>query len=93
MNMVTFSFGHDSECGILTLMWFAMFVLFVCFLMSGILLYFIIVRTLHYQERVLPLYFSLGGDCHLLIKRNQYIISIMRYLGMSCHTNTNAKCL
>ncbi|XP_056091878.1 arf-GAP with Rho-GAP domain, ANK repeat and PH domain-containing protein 1 isoform X1 [Rhinichthys klamathensis goyatoka] len=37
-------------------------------------------RTLHYQERVLPLYFSLGRHCHLLIKRNQYIISIMRYL-------------
>ncbi|XP_067295216.1 arf-GAP with Rho-GAP domain, ANK repeat and PH domain-containing protein 1 isoform X2 [Pseudorasbora parva] len=37
-------------------------------------------RTLHYQERILPLYFSLSCHSHLLIKRNQYIISIMRYL-------------
>ncbi|KAL1274042.1 hypothetical protein QQF64_026856 [Cirrhinus molitorella] len=37
-------------------------------------------RTLHYQERVLPVYFSLSCNSHLLIKRNHYIISIMRYL-------------
>ncbi|XP_067263337.1 arf-GAP with Rho-GAP domain, ANK repeat and PH domain-containing protein 1 [Chanodichthys erythropterus] len=37
-------------------------------------------RTLHYQERVLPLYFSLSCHCHLLIKRNHYILGIMRYL-------------
>ncbi|XP_043096048.1 arf-GAP with Rho-GAP domain, ANK repeat and PH domain-containing protein 1-like isoform X2 [Puntigrus tetrazona] len=37
-------------------------------------------RTLHYQERVLPIYFSLSCYSHLLIKRNHYIVSITRYL-------------
>ncbi|KAI2664802.1 Arf-GAP with Rho-GAP domain, ANK repeat and PH domain-containing protein 1 [Labeo rohita] len=37
-------------------------------------------RTLHYQERVLPIYFSLSCQSHLLIKRNHFIFSIMRFL-------------
>ncbi|XP_073808262.1 arf-GAP with Rho-GAP domain, ANK repeat and PH domain-containing protein 1 [Danio rerio] len=37
-------------------------------------------RRLHYQERVLPVYFSLSNDCHLLVKKNHSIIRIMRYL-------------
>ncbi|XP_026112683.1 arf-GAP with Rho-GAP domain, ANK repeat and PH domain-containing protein 1-like [Carassius auratus] len=37
-------------------------------------------RTLHYQVRVLPVYFSLSSFSHLLIKRNHYIVSIKRYL-------------
>lgn len=37
-------------------------------------------RMLHYHEKVLPLYFSLGPQCHLLVKRNHYVSSIMKYL-------------
>ncbi|XP_051968853.1 arf-GAP with Rho-GAP domain, ANK repeat and PH domain-containing protein 1 isoform X3 [Xyrauchen texanus] len=46
-------------------------------------------RTLHHQEKVLPLYFSIGTHCHLLIKKNQYVTSIMRYLE---HKENVSKC-
>ncbi|KAK6322287.1 hypothetical protein J4Q44_G00070790 [Coregonus suidteri] len=34
-------------------------------------------RPLHYQERVLTIYFSLGKDCHLVVKRNCYMEAIL----------------
>lgn len=83
----TLSIERDSGCG------FCDYEIQLCECIYCIMIYFIIERTLHYQDRVLPIYFSLSCHSHLLIKRNQYIISITRYLGMFHHTNTNALCL
>uniref|UniRef100_A0A4W5P1Z8 ArfGAP with RhoGAP domain, ankyrin repeat and PH domain 1 n=1 Tax=Hucho hucho TaxID=62062 RepID=A0A4W5P1Z8_9TELE len=37
-------------------------------------------RPLHYQERALTIYFSLGKDCHLVVKRNCYMEAILTYI-------------
>ncbi|XP_065106556.1 arf-GAP with Rho-GAP domain, ANK repeat and PH domain-containing protein 1 [Paramisgurnus dabryanus] len=37
-------------------------------------------RTVHHNEKVLPLYFTLGPQQHLLIKKNYYVESIKNYL-------------
>uniref|UniRef100_A0A673YKB3 ArfGAP with RhoGAP domain, ankyrin repeat and PH domain 1 n=1 Tax=Salmo trutta TaxID=8032 RepID=A0A673YKB3_SALTR len=34
-------------------------------------------RPLHYQEQVLTIYFSLGKDCHLVVKKNCYMEAIL----------------
>ncbi|XP_056603379.1 arf-GAP with Rho-GAP domain, ANK repeat and PH domain-containing protein 1 isoform X1 [Triplophysa dalaica] len=39
-------------------------------------------RMLHYSEKVLTVYFSPVLKCNLLVKKNQYISSILKYLGM-----------
>ncbi|KAA0716922.1 Arf-GAP with [Triplophysa tibetana] len=39
-------------------------------------------RMLHYREKVSPVYFSPGLQCNLLVKKNHYISSILKYLGM-----------
>uniref|UniRef100_W5KBD2 ArfGAP with RhoGAP domain, ankyrin repeat and PH domain 1a n=1 Tax=Astyanax mexicanus TaxID=7994 RepID=W5KBD2_ASTMX len=41
-------------------------------------------RELHFEEKVLPLYFSLGPDCHLLVKKSQYSNDIKNYLSSLC---------
>uniref|UniRef100_A0AAZ3R369 ArfGAP with RhoGAP domain, ankyrin repeat and PH domain 1 n=1 Tax=Oncorhynchus tshawytscha TaxID=74940 RepID=A0AAZ3R369_ONCTS len=38
-------------------------------------------RPLHYQERALAIYFSLGKDCHLVVKRNCYMEAMLIYIG------------
>ncbi|XP_049333228.1 arf-GAP with Rho-GAP domain, ANK repeat and PH domain-containing protein 1 isoform X3 [Astyanax mexicanus] len=38
-------------------------------------------RELHFEEKVLPFYFSLGPDCHLLVKKSQYSNDIKNYLS------------
>ncbi|XP_071188805.1 arf-GAP with Rho-GAP domain, ANK repeat and PH domain-containing protein 1-like isoform X1 [Salvelinus alpinus] len=38
-------------------------------------------RPLHYQERALTIYFSLGKDCHLVVKKNCYMEAILTYIA------------
>lgn len=38
-------------------------------------------RPLHHQERALAIYFSLGKDCHLVVKRNCYMEAMLIYIG------------
>ncbi|KAI4894877.1 hypothetical protein NFI96_030305 [Prochilodus magdalenae] len=38
-------------------------------------------RELHYQEKVLPVYFSLGPDSHLLVRKSHYSSDIKAYLS------------
>uniref|UniRef100_A0A4W5K9C0 ArfGAP with RhoGAP domain, ankyrin repeat and PH domain 1 n=1 Tax=Hucho hucho TaxID=62062 RepID=A0A4W5K9C0_9TELE len=38
-------------------------------------------RPLHYQEQALTIYFSLGKDCHLVVKRNCYMEAMLIYIG------------
>lgn len=38
-------------------------------------------RPLHYQEQVLTIYFSLGKDCHLVVKKNCYMEAILTNIG------------
>uniref|UniRef100_A0A673YS93 ArfGAP with RhoGAP domain, ankyrin repeat and PH domain 1 n=1 Tax=Salmo trutta TaxID=8032 RepID=A0A673YS93_SALTR len=40
-------------------------------------------RPLHYQERALAIYFSLGKDCHLVVKRNCYMEAMLIYIDVS----------
>ncbi|XP_029483795.1 arf-GAP with Rho-GAP domain, ANK repeat and PH domain-containing protein 1-like isoform X3 [Oncorhynchus nerka] len=38
-------------------------------------------RPLHYQEQALTIYFSLGKDCHLVVKKNCYMEAILTYIA------------
>ncbi|XP_042182691.1 arf-GAP with Rho-GAP domain, ANK repeat and PH domain-containing protein 1 isoform X4 [Oncorhynchus tshawytscha] len=38
-------------------------------------------RPLHYQQQALTIYFSLGKDCHLVVKKNCYMEAILTYIA------------
>ncbi|KAL7834201.1 hypothetical protein SRHO_G00284480 [Serrasalmus rhombeus] len=38
-------------------------------------------RELHYQEKVLPVYFSLSPESHLLVRKSNYSVDIKQYLS------------
>lgn len=38
-------------------------------------------RPLHYQEKVLPIFHSLGTDSHLLVKKHFSMEAMLVYLG------------
>ncbi|CAB1316323.1 unnamed protein product [Coregonus sp. 'balchen'] len=46
-------------------------------------------RPLHYQERALAIYFSLGKDCHLVVKRNCYMEAMLIYIAGKVDVSRN----
>uniref|UniRef100_A0A8C8K5D7 ArfGAP with RhoGAP domain, ankyrin repeat and PH domain 1 n=1 Tax=Oncorhynchus tshawytscha TaxID=74940 RepID=A0A8C8K5D7_ONCTS len=47
-------------------------------------------RPLHYQERALAIYFSLGKDCHLVVKRNCYMEAMLIYIAAMVDVSRNS---
>uniref|UniRef100_A0A673YQY0 ArfGAP with RhoGAP domain, ankyrin repeat and PH domain 1 n=1 Tax=Salmo trutta TaxID=8032 RepID=A0A673YQY0_SALTR len=47
-------------------------------------------RPLHYQERALAIYFSLGKDCHLVVKRNCYMEAMLIYIAGMVDVSRNS---
>uniref|UniRef100_A0A8C7UMA4 Uncharacterized protein n=1 Tax=Oncorhynchus mykiss TaxID=8022 RepID=A0A8C7UMA4_ONCMY len=47
-------------------------------------------RPLHHQERALAIYFSLGKDCHLVVKRNCYMEAMLIYIAAMVDVSRNS---